>query len=201
MPDTYQFTSRSSSLTIAFSRVDRRLFDVAVGRVSPGAGGLLRSIFLTSDKLRPRAAWRGALVEALDSVIGELMRDRNRLLYDYSHRYEFEDGKLKARSSGSGATYGIILKNNIGYFFSLDTNVGKCNLTKWGTNALGQGYMVETVDCRHLTSLATENMGEIRIGRRSVKTSLPENLRKLRGFLADQTDDEISLAYTYASPD
>jgi len=195
MTHHFTFGEGPGSFTISLSSIDQRLIEVffdSSTRIAP----LMQQIFGYWGPGIPPTAPQAELLAGLDKLLGDIERDLDLLPYCYASRTQHANGMI---SSGTGGVHGIRL-NGDPFFYGLDAGFGELTLTKRAADKDGRGYVVDTTDVRHLKEIATDNMGTIVISRRRLKTGLPESLRRLRAFLAEQAEGDIPIGYSASRP-
>jgi hypothetical protein len=80
-------------------------------------------------------------------------------------------------------------------YYSLRAGLGVCKLERCGIGKDGTGFLIEVIDCRDRTTLATENCGVIAIKRRKLKLALPALLKELHSKLVKRDCAELLLSY------
>jgi hypothetical protein len=68
-----------------------------------------------------------------------------------------------------------------------------------GIDQEGQGFLIETIDCRDRSRIVTLNCGEIIIKKRKLKLSLPDVLKELQSKLLSLSSNELHLYYEQMS--
>ena len=69
-----------------------------------------------------------------------------------------------------------------------------CALEQVGLSGEGRGRVDDVIDIRGQKSLSTDNMGEIKITRRRIKSDVLKSLQELSGLLSSADADEIAVA-------
>ncbi len=148
-----------------------------------------------SDK--PQSAPRNGLLAEAAAVERELERGAKKYEHAYSRRISFsvfKDGKeVPVTLSGMGIFTGIRLNGDTEHSFTLRCDVGVCDLTMIGLDEHGRGVAKGVTDLRGQKSLLSDNVGEITIKSRPIKSGVHENIRELIAFLSDSKSDEIAI--------
>jgi hypothetical protein len=152
---------------------------------------IIQRVFLMSHRNRAKSIARSELIRAIQEVLEALDAEGDKLSCMYG--FTVKEGPLT--SSGSGGVSGIRMPGDTTGHYALWAGVGKCRLDRHEIDEAGSGYFTETRDCRSLSSLLTENCGEIKIKRRKIELSLPALLRELHSRLLEQDCLEVPLAY------
>lgn len=173
------------------TQADKSLLSLIGQRLSAEDLRVLQNVFLRAFTDRPRVLPRFELVRAVGEAVRALDQDGEALSYMYS--FTIKEGPLA--STGSGAVSGIRMPGDDSSFYALRSGLGVCNLERRGTDEDGIGYVIEVIDCRDRTKLATSNSGEIVIKRRKVELSLPVLFKELHSKLVEQDCAEVLLSY------
>jgi hypothetical protein len=80
-------------------------------------------------------------------------------------------------------------------YYSLKAGLGVCKLERCGIDENGIGFVIEAIDCRDRTKLATGNCGVIAIKRRKLNLALPSLLKELHSKLIKEDCGELPLSY------
>jgi hypothetical protein len=176
---------------VELSQADKNLLSLLGERLSAEKLQVLQSVFLRSFKNRAGVLARTDLVDAVGEVVRALEQDGEALSYMYS--YTVKQGPLA--STGSGAVSGIRMPGDDSSYYSLRAGLGVCKLERRGTDEDGSGLVIEVIDCRDRTELATENCGVITIKRRKVELALQAQFKDLHFKLVGQDCAELLLSY------
>ncbi len=177
--------------SFAFSTIDNRVISLLKPKLSGEALRVVQSVFLSSFRVRAKTIARAELLGAVEDVLRAIEEEGERLSFIYST--DVKNAPLA--SHGTGGMSGIRIPGDKVHYYSLDGGVGKCELQKYGIDATGQGYLVETIDCRDKRNLLTENTGEIRIKRRKIELTIPGLMADLKSRLNGLDCEELSLSY------
>ena len=191
MYDLVTFKCGSFAHSVALSTIDSRLISLLKARIPRDALNIIQRVFLSSHAARLKLIACADLVSAIDAMLNAVEGEGDKLCYVYG--FHIKSGPLA--SSGSGAVSGIRMPGDESHYFSLTGGAGICELQKWGIDETGTGYLVETMDCREIQSLLSENTGEIIIKKRKVKLTLPSLLHDLKSRLTTLDCKELSLSY------
>lgn len=128
---------------------------------------------------------RDALVRAVGAMVDKLDRESDLLFRAYSVSHAYVAG---ARSRGSfgrgGGMSGVLLPDTPeGYEYGIHYWVGKCIMQKLYRPPGMKGEVVETIDIRKEDRIPTANVGEIRIHRKRINSTIRAELARLRDFL------------------
>jgi hypothetical protein len=187
--------STSSELhTLEMSSIDQRLFMVVERRALPNGGNLQKVIWwASSDTLRfvPRVP----LLAEVRAVVVEIARDFEWLTYAYTQSFDCTDaGGTVISTSGSGGSSGHRLPGDSDHAYAIVCGFGICDLVKLGSDAQGQGVLIETTDCRRLKEIETVNNGTVVIKKRKIKTNLAKLFADLQTFLERQSAETIGIS-------
>jgi hypothetical protein len=130
---------------------------------------------------------REALLQAVDALLTTLKMELGKLPYIYGYRFV---GGIMDGDAGSGGTFGIQIGGD-GYSYGIEAGLGECVLIKQGRRPDGWGFDLERRDVREVTSIKTDNMGEIRIYRKKKKNGLKRFLEQLKDFLSRNADETV----------
>ncbi len=208
------FSDGFMEFSINVSATDERLISAVLDRTFPepahprafGAeemaeygrkNALLRRLFMWAKSDKPQSAPRNALLAEATVLERELERSSTKYARVYSSRISFSivnDGKeIAVTSSGTGIFAGIRLNGDIEHSFTLRCDLGVCDLTMMGLDEQGRGVAKGVTDLRGQKSLLSDNVGEITIKSRPIKSGVHENIRGLIAFLSDAKSDEIAI--------
>jgi hypothetical protein len=191
MREKITFKRDKSENTIVLSQADKSLLSLIGERLSAEDLQVLQIVFLRAFKNRAGVLPRSDLVEAVGEAVRVLEQDGEALSYMYS--FTVKEGPLA--STGSGAFAGIRMPGDESSHYVLWAGLGVCKLERRGTDDDGSGSVIERIDCRDRTKLATENCGVIAIKRRKMKLALPVLLKELHSKLVEQDCAELLLSY------
>jgi hypothetical protein len=203
-------------LPITFTSIDERILRVVLAHAFPepppperfGVAEieayrekviLLRRIVFWESCDKPRMVPRDKLLEETTSALRELDRDLSQIMYRYTTASAFvfkrseNDEEIPIQWSGTGSIGGIQIGGDQSCSYMLHADIGICDLKKLETDELGRGHFTSTVDLRSEKKLATDNMGEITIKRRKIKSDLPNHLRHMVQFLSEAQGDTIEI--------
>ena len=193
--DTIRFVCDDENLVIRTTEIDRRILSIAAERAIPGSGNVIQQLFFWSDDTRPRSLQRSVILNMLEKVVFELNADFERLAMRYSHSATLEAHGIRVRTSGSGAISGIRMGGELAYSYALSGGVGERFLTKYEIDRPGLGP-INITDCRHLNQIATDNMGQIDLRRRRLKTHLLSNFQRALEFLRARLQETVEFFYS-----
>jgi hypothetical protein len=176
---------------IILSQADKSLLSLIGERISADGLRVLQNIFLRSFRNRAAALRHFDLVNALGEALRALEQEGESLSFMYS--FTVKDGPLA--STGSGAVSGIRMPDDESSYYSLRAGLGVCKLERCGIDEHGIGFVIEAIDCRDRTKLATENCGAIAIKRRKLNLAFPSRLKELHAKLIKEDCDELQLSY------
>jgi hypothetical protein len=183
-----------SEHSMVLSQADKSLLSLIGERVSAENLQVLQNVFLRAFRNRAAVLPRSDLVDALGEAVRALEQDGEALSYMYN--FTVKEGPLA--STGSGAVSGIRMPGDESNYYSLRAGLGVCNLERCGIGEDGSGFLIEVIDCRDRTRLATENCGVIAIKRRKMNVALPVLLKELHSKLVEQDCTEFRLSYEEA---
>jgi hypothetical protein len=149
-------------------------------------------VFLQPDSIRARSIGRLDLLRAVDDSLGVVDQDGDKLFHTYAFSCRIGD----LASSGSGAVSGIQIVGDDSGEYMLRGGVGVLELRKLAIDDSGCAVRKATIDCRDRSTIDTCNMGQIKIKRRRIKSSLSPVLGALRSWLAAQDCAGITFALT-----
>jgi len=176
---------------MVLSQADKSLLSLIGERLSAEDLQCLQNVFLRSFRNRAGVLPRSDLVDAVGEAVRALEQDGEALSYMYS--FTVKEGPLA--STGSGAVSGIRIPGDESSYYSLRAGLGVCKLERCGTDEDGRGFVIEVIDCRDRTKLATENCGVIAIKRRKMKLALPVLLKAFHSKFVEQDCAELLLSY------
>jgi hypothetical protein len=180
-----------SEHSVVLSQADKSLLSLIGERLSAEDLQVLQNVFLRSFRNRAGVLARSDLVGAVGEAVRALEQGGEALSYMYS--FKVKEGPLA--STGSGAVSGIRMPGNDCSYYSMRAGLGVCKLERRGTDEDGNGSVVEVIDCRDRTTVATENCGVIVIKRRKMKLALPVLLKELHSKLVEQDCASLVLSY------
>jgi hypothetical protein len=121
----------------------------------------------------------GEVLDVARSSLEEIRRQWGVLPY----RYGFESrigGREDLRSGGSGGASGFRIEGRI---HSIKAGLGLCYLEEMEWSPGERGRVVRRIDVRDRTRVETDDWGSIKITRRKLQLTLPEQLAGLIAFL------------------
>ncbi len=180
-----------SEHSVVLSQADKSLLSLIGERMPAQDQQVLQNVFLRSFRNRAGVLPRSDLVHAVGEAVRALDQDGEALSCMYS--FTVKEGPLA--SSGSGAVSGIRIAGDEPNHYSLRAGLGVCKLQRWGIDENGTGFVIEAIDCRDRSQLATENCGVIAIKRRKMKLTLPALFKELHSKLVEQDCAELLLSY------
>jgi hypothetical protein len=178
------YIAADDQLNLRLSQVDWDTFKL-LGKSCPNEIEILTGV---EDFGEPRAEKRAELLRAVQVVSETLANESDAIPYTYG--YSFVGGMFDG-DSGSGGTGGIQIGGD-GFFYYIEGGVGQCVLEKHGIGPDGKGVVIERKDVRHLKSLKTDNLGEIKIWRKKKANRLEKSLTELKKFLLRNPDETIT---------
>jgi hypothetical protein len=219
MPTSYRLSCGAAMPPFTLTSIDERILRVVLAHAFPEPPAperfgvaeieayrekviLLRRIFFWANSDKPRMVPRDKLLEETTVALRELDRDSNHVMYLYSTTASFvfkrneNDEGIPIQGSGTGSIGGIRIGGDQSCSYMLHADIGICDLKKLETDELGRGHFTSTVDLRSEKTLATDNMGEITIKRRKIKSDLPNHLRHMAQFLSAAQGEEIEIDST-----
>lgn len=132
---------------------------------------------------------RQKLVEAAEVLLAEVRRQWEVLPYHYSFECKV-GGREDSRSSGSGGASGFHIE---GREYSIWGGPARCYLQEMKRDANGMGTVVDTIDVRGRKKIDTDDWGPIKLSRRKIKLTLPEQLASLLSFLQQSPDTHLNV--------
>ena len=112
------------------------------------------------------------------------------------YRYGIEaciGGRADCKTAGSGGVSGFLIGGRI---HSIMCGAGECLLEVLEDNGPEDRRFVFAADLRGRGHIDTDDWGPIKITRRKLKLTLPEQLELLVAFLKPLSDDEVFVLYT-----
>jgi hypothetical protein len=128
----------------------------------------------------PRAVKAKQLGKAVETILPYLSETTEHAIYSISG---IMDGHA---FGGARAVSGLRIG---GELFSIHGGIGRCVLRKVRVNELGRGENVSEKDIRHFSTLQTDNMGKLRIRRRTNLHHLERGLRRILKALRKLSSD------------
>ena len=104
--------------------------------------------------------------------------------------------EMPLAASGSGPLAGIRLEGDDSHWYILQCGVARCELQKLATDQSRKTRLIDVIDLRREKSLATLNLGIIKLKRRRIKTDVPDSLRRLAEFLRQANGDAVQIAWS-----
>lgn len=141
-------------------------------------------------RLAPHSVVKEDFLDAAQSHLVELRQQWTVLPYRYSFecRMPVRDEIIVTR--GSGGVHGIPIGGRIHTMWG---GAGKCYLEEWEAGADGLNHVVRVIDVRGRKRLETDTWGTIKISRRRLDTTLPEQLDSLVRFLGQISEAEVEV--------
>lgn len=182
---------RDSCDNIILSQADKTLLSLIAQRLPAEDLQILQNVFLRSFSNRAGMLSRSELVRVVGKAVHALEQDGEALSFMYS--FTVKGGPLA--SMGSGAVSGIRMPGDDSSYYALRAGLGVCKLERRGIDEDGSGFVIDVIDCRNRTTLATENYGEIVIKRRKIELSLLKLFKSLYSKIAEQDCVDVLLVY------
>jgi hypothetical protein len=218
MPKTYNLSCSPAAVSFSVSRLDEQVFQVILDRVYPQRSPfeeisniaelmrdsartiLLRRIIFWANSEKPRSAPREALFEEVMAALSHLERDLAAFTCAYStscnRTISVHGQEMPMAISGSGTLASIRLPGDDSHWYILQCGVARCELQKLATDQSRKTRLVDVIDLRGEKSLATGNFGIIKLKRRSIKTDVPDSLRRLAEFLRQASGETVQIAWS-----
>ena len=216
MPTSYRFSCGAAILPFTLTSIDERVLRVVLAHAFPEPAPperfgvaeleayrekviLLRRVFFWAGSDKPTTVPRDKLLEETAGALRELERDLSQIMHRYTTASAFvfkrneNDERIPIQASGTGCIGGIRIGGDQSCSYMLHADIGICDLKKLQTDELGRGHFTSTVDLRSEKKLATDNLGEITIKRRKIKSDLPNHLRHMVQFLSEAQGDTIEI--------
>jgi hypothetical protein len=128
------------------------------------------------------------------------VRTGSKYMYVYSSRRSVPvsvDGQVVPFAFGGsgGMVAGIRLGRDENHSFTLRCDLGVCSLEKVSLVGETRGRVQEVIDIRGQKTLMSDNMGEIKLGRRRIKAELLQHLRELVSLLSTSDADLVAIEF------
>jgi hypothetical protein len=129
---------------------------------------------------------REELLDAATTIREDYRRQENLV----SYRYSFEHARNGLKSSGGGGASGFKIDGKI---HSIWSGPGYCDLQYSERNDRNEVIAKHATDVRDLKVIQTDNWGPMRITRRKLKLTLPDQLDSLISFLKNSPDTHLKV--------
>jgi hypothetical protein len=142
-----------------------------------------------------RTATRIEILESAKHLAEFMEQDREFFPYRYSTE-EHMLGRDDLLVKGSGTATGFQID---GKMYSITGGVGECYLEEMIPQPNGKWKLGKRIDVRDKKRIVTENWGDIKISKKKVTFTFPDELARVIGFLEDAMDRNVKI-YAYDSP-
>jgi hypothetical protein len=132
---------------------------------------------------------RETLISHVKELLGRIRADWSVLPYHYTFECRIS-GRDDLLTRGGGGASGFRIDGEI---HSIQGGACQCYLEHLRVGPDGKGHVVARIDVRDRATVETDDWGPIRIFRRKLKTTIPEQLEGLLSFLRGAQDGTIRI--------